>query len=74
MRTSPKYTRERVRGYWWNIKKGTKIVGYISIGSDHNSLKYQFYAVNLDPVTLVGYGYRTVQDAFNAYVEKFPLK
>ncbi len=74
MRSTPKFTRERVRGNWWNIKKGSKIVGYIAIGSDRDSSKYQFYAFNIDPLTPVGYGYHSVQDAFNAYVEKFPLR
>jgi hypothetical protein len=70
----PKYTKERLTGYWWDIKKGNKVIGYIAIGSTASkNLRYQFYVWNNDPPIPVGYGFRTVQDAFNAYIERFPL-
>jgi hypothetical protein len=68
MRKPDKYTRHRTRHFWWNIKKGAQVVGYISIGSGSG-----FYAIHKNPYTSVGTGYRTVKDAFDAYTREYPI-
>jgi hypothetical protein len=63
-----KYTMERGDGKWWHIKKGIEAVGFVSSGSYS-----KYYCMHLNPILSVGTGYQTSQDAFNAYVKKYPL-
>jgi hypothetical protein len=69
MGTPVKYTLNRVRRHWWNIEKGTQVVGYISIGSGSG-----YYAIHASPYTSVGTGYKTVNEAFDDYVRKYPIE
>jgi hypothetical protein len=69
MRKPVKYTRHRVRHFWWNIKKGTQTVGFISIGSGSG-----YYAIHIEPYISIGTGYRTVNEAFIAYVRQYPIE
>jgi hypothetical protein len=69
MRKPDKYTLNRARKYWWNIKKGDQVVGFISIGSGSG-----YYAIHKQPYTSVGTGYQTVNEAFDAYIRQYPIE
>jgi hypothetical protein len=64
-----KYHIIKVRGYWWNIKLGGKTVAYLTRGSENS-----YYLVQPRTFTIIGEGYTTVKNAYNAYKGLFPLK